>query len=98
MLTSCSQTDTLRGSNDLRICLRKEPASLDPRKGNDVLASQVHYLLFEGLVCLHPDMTIVPGVAESYECSSDGKTYTFHMRESCWSDGSLVTAYDFEKA
>lgn len=49
---------------------------------------------FEGLV---NDIqgTIQPGIAESWDISSDGLTVTFHLRESYWSDGSRLTANDF---
>ncbi len=40
---------------NLRINLQKEPISLDPRKGNDMVASQVHFMLFEGLLRLNSD-------------------------------------------
>jgi len=86
------------GEKNLRICLGKEPVSLDPRKENDIVASQVQFMLFEGLLCLNPDMSLSHGQAESYEVSSDGKTYTFHLRDALWSDGTPVTAYDFEKS
>ncbi len=97
-LMSCNQKDSTRANrgNDLRICLRKEPISLDPRKGNDIVASQVQFMLLEGLVCLNPDMTLSCGQAQSYEVSPDGKTYTFHLRDALWSDGTPVTAHDFE--
>ena len=84
-------------TQSLRINLRKEPFSLDPRKGNDMVASQVQFMLFEGLLRLNPDMSLSPAQAESYEISSDGKIYTFHLRDAFWSDGTPVTAYDFEK-
>ena len=80
----------------LRISLKNEPCSFDPRKGNDMVASQIHYLLFEGLVRLNPDMSLSPAAAESYEISPDGKIYTFHLRDALWSDGTKVTALDFE--
>lgn len=40
---------------------------------------------------------IIPGAAESWELSEDGKTYTFHLHEGMkWSDGEPFTAHDFE--
>lgn len=40
---------------------------------------------------------IVPAAAESWDVSEDGLTYTFHMNpDAKWSDGSKVTADDFE--
>ena len=101
MFTSCQKnipSSTPSKEQNLRISLNAEPYSLDPRKGNDMVASQVQFLLFEGLVRLNPDMSVSPAAAKSYEISPDGKVYTFHLRNSLWSDGTKVTAYDFEKA
>ena len=40
-----------------------------------------------------------PGMAESWDVSDDGLTYTFHLRQDAkWSDGDPVTAHDFEYA
>jgi oligopeptide transport system substrate-binding protein len=83
---------------NLRITIKKEPVSLDPRKGNDMVASQIHFMLFEGLLKLNPDLTLSPAQAKSYDVSDDHKTYTFHLRDTTWSDGTPVTAYDFEKS
>lgn len=80
----------------LRISLKNEPFSFDPRKGNDMVASQMQFLLYEGLVRLNPDMSLSPAAAESYEISPDGKIYTFHLRDALWSDGTKITALDFE--
>ena len=41
---------------------------------------------------------VVPGAAESWEISDDGMTYTFHLRDTKWSDGVDVTANDFVHA
>src|SRR5262245_55652688 len=35
-----------------------------------------------------------PGLAETWEISEDGLTYTFHLRQADWSDGSPVTSAD----
>ncbi len=53
--------------------------------------------LFEGLCAWDPQtLEPIPGVAESWETSPDGRTYTFHLRDDArWSDGSPVTAADF---
>ena len=52
--------------------------------------------LFEGLTVSTSD-GFKPGIAESWDVSEDGKTYTFHLRDDAkWSDGDPVTAKDFE--
>jgi ABC-type oligopeptide transport system substrate-binding subunit len=53
--------------------------------------------LWERLTMLDKNNELVPGVAESWELSDDGLTWTFHLRKDAkWSDGSPVTAHDFE--
>ncbi|MBI5274249.1 MAG: peptide ABC transporter substrate-binding protein [Chlamydiales bacterium] len=74
----------------------QDPSTLDPRKNADYISSAVHFLLYEGLFTISPK-GVEPAIAESYELSSDKKVYTFHLKESKWSNGDLVTAYDFEK-
>lgn len=94
--TSCSNQDSVLPKQHLRMNIRSEPATLDPRKGGDAISSTLHFMLFEGLVRLNEDDTITLAQAKSYELSSDYKTYTFYLRDSLWSDGTPVTAYDFE--
>lgn len=73
-----------------------EPTSLDPHKGTDVQSARIGYDLFEGLLTFGPDGKTIPGVAEKWEISSDGLTYTFFLRaDAKWSDGTAVTADDF---
>lgn len=82
----------------LRINMRKQPKTMDPRKGADTASAQMHFLFFEGLVKLYPDQSIQLAQAESYEISEDNLTYTFRLRDTVWSDNSPVTAYDFEQS
>ncbi len=49
------------------------------------------------LVVLNNDLQLIPGAAESWEASEDGLTWTFKLRPGqVWSDGTPLTAYDFE--
>lgn len=73
-----------------------EPESLDPSIVTGQPDGRVCLALFEGLTSRNAAGAIQPGIAEKWEISPDGKTYTFHLREAKWSNGDPVTAYDFE--
>jgi ABC-type oligopeptide transport system substrate-binding subunit len=76
-----------------------EPLSLDPGLGGDIPSAIVIDQLFSGLVELSPDMGVVPDVAHSWEVLENGRKYIFHLRDDVrWSDGTPVTAGDFEYA
>lgn len=74
-----------------------EPKSLDPHLVTGVAEHNILAALLEGLVAEDPrTLAPVPGVAERWEISSDGCTYTFHLRaEGRWSNGDPVLASDF---
>lgn len=73
-----------------------EPETLDPHKSSTIYEANLQRDLFEGLIIEAADGSLVPGVAESWEISDDGRVYTFNLRgDSVWSDGSPVTADDF---
>lgn len=73
-----------------------EPETLDIHKSSGVSEANIQRDFLEGLVTEGPDGKLQPGVAEKWEISADGKTYTFQLRrDSKWSDGSPVTAEDF---
>ncbi|MBE3069592.1 MAG: peptide ABC transporter substrate-binding protein, partial [Planctomycetes bacterium] len=75
-----------------------EVATLDPAKMTALADSRVAAALFEGLTVLDPrDLRPRAGVAERWDVSADGLTYTFHLRpDARWSDGRPVTAEDFD--
>ncbi len=72
-------------------------AGLDPQLATMASDYSVLSALFEGLVAEDPvDLHPVPGVAERWDVSPDGLTYTFTLRSTArWSDGTPVTAQDF---
>src|SRR5690606_3457775 len=70
--------------------------TLDPQKSGSVNDRDILIDLFVGLVTPDAAGKPIPGAAESWTISEDGKTYTFKLREdAAWSDGSPVTADDF---
>ena len=71
-----------------------DPATLDPGLNGASDGGDVINNTFEGLV-REINGTVYPGIAETWETSADGKTVTFHLRESNWSDGTALTADDF---
>lgn len=74
-----------------------EVTELDPHLVTGIAEGNVLRALFEGLVTEDPvDLHPVPGVAERWEVSADGLTYTFFLRaDARWSDGTPVSARDF---
>ncbi|MEZ5778078.1 MAG: peptide ABC transporter substrate-binding protein [Paracoccaceae bacterium] len=73
-----------------------EWSSLDPQVNFDAAAGWIQSDAYEGLVNYGPSGAVIPGAAESWEVSEDGKTYTFHLREGLkWSNGDPLTAQQF---
>ncbi|WP_371069015.1 peptide ABC transporter substrate-binding protein [Sediminibacillus sp. JSM 1682029] len=74
-----------------------EPPDLDPALATDTTSGWVLDHVFEGLYTKDKEGNPVLGTASDVQVSDDGKTYTFTIREDAtWSDGSPVTAQDFE--
>lgn len=85
------------GKKELNITQSSDIPTLDVSKAEDTVSSEVLMNTMEGLVKLDKDGKVIPGVAESWEKSEDGKTWTFKLRkDSKWSNGDPVTAKDFE--
>ncbi|MGG2066067.1 peptide ABC transporter substrate-binding protein [Bacillus sp. S14(2024)] len=80
----------------LHVTISEEIPSLDTAKSMNGTSSHVMQNIFEGLYVLDEKDNPVPGVAKSFEKSTDGKTYIFHLRKDAkWSNGDAVTANDF---
>lgn len=81
---------------DVTIINGNEPESLDPHIVTGVSEMRITKALFDGLFRLDPhDASPVPALAERWEISPDGKTYTFHLRPNAvWSTGEPITSAD----
>ena len=101
ILVACGSKNTsASGSRQtLNLSETDDPTTLDV---NDMRNSNENDILSEvqeGLTTIEStngkDKVVLTG-ANSYTKSADGLTYTFKLRDAKWSDGSPVTAKDFE--
>jgi ABC-type oligopeptide transport system substrate-binding subunit len=73
-----------------------EPQTLDPQLWAYGQDGNIAQDLFQGLTTLDPRADVVPGQAESWAISPDGRTYTFKLRRNLqWSDGRAISSADF---
>jgi oligopeptide transport system substrate-binding protein len=79
----------------LDICNQGEPLSLDPHKASGTWENNIIGNMFIGLTTENEKSEPVPGMAESWETSADGLTWTFSLRRARWSDGQSCDAHDF---
>ena len=75
-----------------------EPDTLDPAFASTAMETNILGDLLIGLTTLDPAARPIPGIADRWETSRDGLTWTFHLRAARWSDGGKVTAQDFVSA
>jgi len=81
---------------DLTVALQLEPPHLDPTGAAAGAIDQVLYAnVFEGLTRFASDGSVGPGLAESWEISDDGLSYTFQLRAGVtFHDGTAMDAED----
>ena len=73
------------------------PMTLDPAISADMSSHTYVMQIFSGLIRLDQELNIERDIAESWEESPDGKTYTFHLRQGVkFHSGREVTAADFK--
>ncbi len=72
-----------------------DPETLDQHKTSTVYEAHILRDLYEGLVIYNSKAEVIPGVAESWSVSDDGRVYTFKLRgDAKWSNGDPVVAGD----
>lgn len=96
--TTAAGTDNTPGSSmpgTLRIAQMEAPDAFDPAKLGDNRSIELAQNVFDGLTAVDQEsLEVAPSLAESWDVSEDGKTYTFHLREATFHDGKPVTATD----
>jgi oligopeptide transport system substrate-binding protein len=101
VFVGCSNKEnqpTASAKQVFRMNLHSEPTSLDPRFVRDLPTLTTAKMLFDGLMRPNLKGELIPAAAARYTVSQDKKCYTFFLRDSLWSNGMPVTAYDFEYA
>lgn len=104
VFTSCSKKEADRktvgtAKTELHVQIGPSPETIDPALSSAVDSGNMILHAFEGLVKFDRNNNVVPALAESWEKSDDGLTWTFHLRKNLkWSDGSPLTSKDFAYA
>ena len=88
LLTAAEKTIT--------IGMQLEPPNLNPTGGAAAAIDEIVYAnLFEGLTRYTSEGSIAPALAKSWDISSDGKSYTFHLQKNVlFHDGTVMDASD----
>jgi oligopeptide transport system substrate-binding protein len=93
LISSCARREP---PADITIINQAEPETLDPALLTGIPEMRIAIGLFEGLARLDPKTAQpIPGLAQSWEISPDGRIYTFHLRTNLvWSTGEPITVDD----
>jgi oligopeptide transport system substrate-binding protein len=97
ILIGCGKGEPKKDRKTLVICTDVDVTSLDPHIASSLGDPNILNAAFEGLVV--PDLKTyqpLPGVADRWSISENGKVYEFHLRDKPrWSNGDLLIAEDF---
>jgi peptide/nickel transport system substrate-binding protein len=84
-----------RQGGTLNVAFQNEWAGLDPHTVSSYSSYQILNNVLDGLTFYDDDLNLIPWLAESWEQSEDGLTWTFHLREGVmFSNGREMTAED----
>lgn len=89
-------TDAGSPIDKLDVCIGPSPETMDPQLNSTLDGGTMIMHCFEGLLKYGEDGKVLPAMAESWEASKDGLSWTFHLRDGLkWSDGQELSAEDF---
>ncbi|HLK14503.1 MAG TPA: ABC transporter substrate-binding protein, partial [Fimbriimonadaceae bacterium] len=92
-----SQKTSAGKERTFRYSLVTNPTHVDPALVQDGDTIDLTQQVFEGLVMWNPKNEVVGNLAESWDISKDGMTYTFKLRKGVnFSNGKPLTAGDFK--
>lgn len=91
-----------RYGGTITVAVTDDPPNLDPHITNAASARNILHNIFATIVEMNEEFVPAPGLAESWEISDDGLTYTFHLVENArFHDGTPVDAeaivYNFDR-
>ena len=97
-----SEPAAVKWNGSLNISLHQDPPKLDPSMSTAFVDRHVFQSLFDKLVDIDEKGKIIPMLAEGWEISADGKTYTLKLRKDVkFHDGSSFDAqavlFNFER-
>ncbi len=81
LLLTCTSCTPKGSGKSIAYPISASPKTLDPQFADDANAMLIINNTFEGLVRLDANGDVIPGIAESWNVSSDGKTYTFNLKK-----------------
>lgn len=95
LFISCNNKKEVEGPV-IHVQVGPSPETIDPALNSTVDGANMILHAFEGLLKVDKNNNIIPGLAETWEQSANGLTWTFHLRPNLkWSDGTPLTAEDF---
>ena len=107
VLAACSGDDETSGEKssskkELIVAADQDPVGLDPHITPAASSVRIYSLIYERLINMDSEMQLVPGLAEKWEVSEDGKTITFTLRKDVkFHNGRELTSedvkYSFER-
>ncbi|HXO59496.1 MAG TPA: ABC transporter substrate-binding protein, partial [Candidatus Acidoferrum sp.] len=82
------------GASHLQLIEAEDAQTLDPALIDDPTSLQIGSEIFEGLTALDVNLRPVPALAQRWEITDAGRTYTFHLRSARYQSGATVQAQD----
>ena len=79
--TKAPAAGAVKMGGTLNAAITNENATLDPLTSGFFSERAVYYNMYDSLVAIDTTLKIIPDLADSWEISSDGKTYTFHLHQ-----------------